>query len=219
MNRGFDNTDNYAQTIAVSLDVLRGQTMQRLAGVHQRLDGKGLSAVFTRSSRGPASNDSLFGGMFFNMVLGGAVSAFMGADFNPMNHDASNDFNLAAAVPAAIDATTILRDEESYKYRTRHLSDYPYGRRNHALEEARKSRHKFNLVSGRQNNALSFDVQAELACMYEMLDMLDKLDRQGVTAMRLDKKQPVYDVLKQATKKILKNAPVRRFSTPMKMAL
>ena len=219
MSWGFDNKDNCDQTTTVSLDVLRGQTMQRLAGVHQRLDDKGLSAAFTRSSRSPASNDGLFGEIFFGMILGGAVSAFIGEGFNPLNNSTTDNFNTAAAVGNAIEVASIVRDDDFHKYSSRHLSDYPQGRRNYALEEARKSKHKFNMVSGGHNNALSFDVQAELACMYEILDMLDKLEHQGTTKMRLGKKQPIYNILKDATKKITKNKPVRRFATPMKMAL
>ncbi|MCK5518239.1 MAG: hypothetical protein KAI61_02395 [Alphaproteobacteria bacterium] len=219
MNWGFDNKENCDQKTTVSLDVLRGQTMQRLAGVHQRLGDKGLSSVFAQSSRSPASNDGLFGEMFFGMVLGGAISAFMGEGFNPINNNTTDDFNSAAAISNAIEVASIVRDDDYDKYSSRHLSDYPQGRRNHALEEARKSKHKFNLVSGGHNNALSFDVQAELACMYEILDMLDNLEHQGATTMRLDKKQPIYNILKDTTKKITKNRPVRRFAVPMKMAL
>ncbi len=223
MNRSFNNASDYDQTMAVSLDVLRGQTMQRLAGVHQRLDSKGVSSVFTRSSKNP-SNDGFFGGMFFSMILSELASASQGTGFHPMSHGdgiIANDFNLAAIAPAAIDAAVILRDENSsyHKYRNRQLSDYPRGRRNHALEEARKSKHRFNLVSGSHNNAFSFDIQAELACMYEILDMLDNLEQQGAVEMRVDKKQPIYNVLKQATKKILKKEPVRRFNSHIKMAL
>lgn len=219
MSWGFDHQDNCDQKTTVSLDVLRGQTMQRLAGIHQRLDSKGLSAAFIRSSRSPASNDGLFGEMFFGMILGGAVSAFMGEGFNPINDSTTDNFNTAAAVGNAIEVASIVRDDDFHKYSSRHLSDYPQGRRNYALEEARKSKHKFNLVSGGHNNALSFDTQAELACMYEILDMLDRIENQGATTMLLDKKQPIYNVLKEATKKTNKNKPVRRFATPMKMAL
>jgi len=219
MNWGFDNKESCDQKTTVSLDVLRGQTMQRLAGVHQRLDSKGINAAFTRSSRSPASNDGLFGEMFFGMVLGGAVSAFMGEGFNPINNNTTGDFNTAAAVANTLEIASIVRDDDYDKYSSRHLSYYPQGRRNYALEEARKSKHKFNLVSGGHNNTLSFDVQAELACMYEILDMLDKLEHQGATTMQLDKKQPIYNILKDTTKKITKKEPIKRFAVPMKMTL
>jgi hypothetical protein len=215
MNWGFNSAANDERTSAVSLDALRGQALKRLSGVQQRLDGQGVSAVFTRSAKADAVGDMGFlSGLILDMIVLGSFSAFLGSHITVHHHAAGSAFNHAAGAVGA-EGISMMCDQEADGYRRRKGGDYPEGRRRCALEAARLSKKKFNLVSGQQTNRFSFDAKAELACLYEILDVLDRLEDEGVRMMRLDSKQPVYDVLKQMSKKMFGKGAVRSYSTPV----
>lgn len=191
----------------VSLDALRGQAMKRLSGIQQRLENKGVGAAFIKSARpDPIGDMGFMGSLVMDMILGGAFSSFLGAGM-------TDAFNCVSAV-AGLEGVAALTDETAHSYRGRKLSDYPEGRRRCALEAARVGK-KFNLVSPKQTSHFSYNAQADLACMFEILDMLDKLESEGVSMIRLDPQEPVYTVLKGATTSLFRKGAVRNYSTPM----
>lgn len=204
---------------SVSLNALRGQTMMRLAGVQQRLESKGIGMEFARSaSRTSPSNDAgLMGGLILSSLVAGAFSSFMGMHIQMGESALGVSFN-HAVVSGALESLSLYRDQQSDGYKGRKLNDYPEGRRNAALLEGKISK-KYNLVSGQHNNRLAFNAEADLACMHEILDLLDKLENTGVKKICLDKNEPAYDALKQAVKAISAKNGVRSFFRPMKMAI
>jgi len=213
MELGFNKVANDERTTAVSLDALRGQALKRLAGVQNSLESKGVGADFTRSAKAdPIGDMGLLGTLVMGMIMGGPISALL------HSHIPTIDAFNYAAFSQCIDGFSFLRDQETEGYRSRKLSAYPEGRRKCALEAARVGK-KFNLVSANQNHRFSFDVKAEMACMYEIIDMLDKLEDEGVKMMRLDQDKPVYDALKQTTRKMFANGALRSHDMPMMMAV
>jgi hypothetical protein len=213
MELGFNKVANDDRGAAVSIDALRGQALKRLAGVQNSMESKGLGGEFSRSAKvDPIGDMGLLGTVVMGMIMGGPISAVLHAHFPVLE-----SFNYAAVSPF-IDGISFLRDQETEGYRSRKLSDYPEGRKKCALEAARTGK-KFNLVSGTQKHRFSFDAKAEMACMYEIIDMLDRLEDEGVKMMRLDQDQPVYEVLKQNSGKMFGNGALRTHDMPMMMAV
>ncbi len=219
MNTESASTTKNEETNNVSLNALRGQALQRLAGVHERLEARGIGAAFLRAAKvDPVGDMGFLGSLIANMLLGGVFADFLGAHV-PMpsgHHGMMSDFNGVAV--AATEGLSLVRDLDSYGLRSRIMYAYPEGRRKCAMKEANVSK-KFNLVSANQNNKFSLDAQAEMACMFEILDILDRLEAQDVRGMRLDGKEPVYDVLKQIVKKARSKDTVKNFATPMLAAV
>ncbi|MCE9507952.1 MAG: hypothetical protein K8R48_06540 [Alphaproteobacteria bacterium] len=201
------------QAATASLDALRGQALSRLSGVQHSLESKGVGAAFIRAAKAdPLGDMGLTGSLIMSMIMGVSTSGLLPAHF-----PVSAIFNYET-ISSALDGISILRDQVAEGYRGRKLDDYPEGRRKCALEAAGRMGKKFNLVSANQNHRLSFDAQADLACMYEIIDMLDRLENEGVRAIRIDQKESVYDSLKQTTRKAATGAVLRSGTEPMLMA-
>jgi hypothetical protein len=213
MESKFNHAGHEYQSAAVSLDALRGQALKRLAGVEHSLESKGVGAAFTRAAKAdPIGDMGLVGSLIMGMIMGMGTSGLLHSSF-----PASAVFNYET-ISSGIDGISILRDQAAEGYRSRKLDAYPEGRRKCALEAAGRMGKKFNLVSANQNNRFSFDVQADLACMYEIIDMLDRLENEGVGAIRVDQKETVYDSLKQTTRKGSMGEVLRSCTEPMLMA-
>ena len=217
MDSIFNNAANDHSARTVSLNALRGAAMKRLGAVQQKLEGQGLSAAFTRSApRADFLDESGFtGGLLMNMMLGGAV---LGVHLHMGQPENLSEAFHHAAVMTCLEGVAMLRDQAADGHGARKLDDYPEGRRKSALDEAHACK-KFNLVSGGHNNRLSFDMQADVACMYEIIDMLDDLERAGVRSIQLDRKQPVYDALRQTTRQMFGGGAIRNFARPVRMAV
>jgi hypothetical protein len=151
----------------------------------------------------------LLGSLILDMMVGGALSSFFGIHAFDALH---------SGLSACMEGVSLLTDQDARNHRTRTSGDYPYGRRVCTLTEASAAK-KFNLVSANQNHSLSCDVQADLACMYEILDMLDKIQAEGVTEMRLDRRESVYSVLKKTSGKMFNNGPLRSYAAPVRVVL
>jgi hypothetical protein len=201
----------------ISLNALRGQALQRLAGVHSRLEGRGVGAAFLRAAKiDPIGDVGFLGSLISNMILGGALGDWLDDYLHLDDYGLMDNFNGVAAV--GLEGMSILRDLDSNGLRSRRMSDYPEGRRVYAMKEANMSR-KFNLVSANQNNRFSFDTWADLACMFEILDMLDRLEAQDVKGINMDEKKPVYEVLKDLGKRKRGKDGIRNFPTKLRMAI
>lgn len=211
MGLDYHKAANNGQSSTVSLDALRGQAMKRLTGVQQTLERKGLSASFIQAAKAdPIGDMGFMSGLIVNMIFGGALMPVIGTV------GLTDAFN---GLSACVEGVSTVTDEKAHGYRARKLNDYPEGRRRCALEAAKTSK-KFNLVSANQNNRFSYDVQADLACMFEILDMLDMLEKEGVSAIRLDEKEAVYNALKLTTKQMFKKKDiVRSFAAPLSKAV
>jgi hypothetical protein len=213
MELEFNRTANEDRTAIVSTDALRGQALKRLAGVQNSLNSKGVGAAFLRSAKeDPIGDMGLLGTLIMGMIVAGPISAMFNSHI-----PVSDAFNFASC-SQCLDGISFLRDQEIEGHRGRRLNDYPEGRRKCSLDAMRASK-KFNLVSANQNNRFSFDMQAEMACMYEIIDMLDRLEDEGVKMIRLDQDKPVYDALKQTSKRMFGSGALRTHDVPMMMAV
>ena len=200
MESSFNHLANDDRGAAVSLKAVRGNALQRLAGVQQSLEGKGVDTASIRAAKAdPVGDMGILGSLIMGVIMGGPLSSLLHSNFSVLAA-----FNHEAAL-SGLDGIAVLRDQAVEGYRSRKLSAYPEGRRRCALEAARVGK-KFNLVSANQNNRFSYDVQADMACMYEIIDMLDRLEDAGVTTICLDQRKPAYEALQQATGQKWKNS-------------
>lgn len=212
MEWGFNQSaHNKGQEFSVSLNTLRGQAMKRIAGIEETLQAKGISRAFIRSA---GKSDALgdMGGLLMGLVAGHMLGAAIG-------HAVSAKTGLSATfnhIPfgAILETAATLRDEKANGYRQRKLDDYPEGRRICALMAASKAKRKFNLVSANENARISSDDEANMACMHEIIDMLDRLEKEGVTTLRLNEKDNVCDTLRRTHKKMFRKDAVRGYAVP-----
>lgn len=203
---------NKGQEFSVSVNALRGQAMKRIAGIEETLQAKGISRAYIRSA---GKTDVLgdMGGLLIGLVAGHMLGAAICHVVSAKTGALSATFN---DIPfgAILEAATTLQDEKASGYRQRKLDDYPEGRRICALIAARKATRKFNLVSANENTRISSDDEANMACMHEIIDMLDRLEKEGVTTLRLNEKDNVYDVLRSTHKKMFRKDAVRGYAVP-----
>lgn len=215
MSYGFQN-NNSEKSATVSVNALRGQALKQLAGVQQRLGAKGVGAAFLRAAKSDPIGDMGFvGSLMASLILWSPITSMLG-HAGIGQHGLLSHFN-HMAVSALIEGAMIVIDDKATDLKARAVEGYPEGRRKEALTEGARAR-KFNLLAANQNSRFGNDVQSELACMFDLIDLLDKLEQQGVKEMRLDKKQPVYKTLQQTHKNRVKNAPVMSFAAPMRIA-
>jgi hypothetical protein len=99
----------------------------------------------------------------------------------------------------SMEGVSLLNETED-RHRCRPRSAfYPLGRRNKAaIKDARKGK-KFNLASAVRNARFSYEVQAELAGMFELTDLLIKLKEQIAEELSLDERRQVHLVLRKSS--------------------
>ena len=208
IENSFGKAANDMRSVTVSIDAMRGQAIKRLTEIQQKLESKGISSAFTRNAKPDAIGDAgILNGVIIGAILGGPIAdLFEGSAI-------SDVFNCVSA-QGVMEGVSMLCDERAEAYRTCKLADYPEGRRKCSLWALHKTKERFNLVSANQNSRLSWDVQAEIACMFEIIDMLDRLQHEGVQSLRVNPDAGVYDVLKENAKKMFTNKPVRTYAAP-----
>jgi hypothetical protein len=172
------------ETDIVSLNALRNQTQQQLAGVRASLEDKGVGQAFLRAAKADPMGDMGFmGSLAFHALLGGPMAAFMADNFS-FDLGLTGHFNEAATM-GVMEGLSALEDTAAQKGSHKKLRSalYPKGRNTKADVKKTKTKAKFNRVAANQNGKFTFDVQAELAYMYELVDMLEKLEQQGITGL------------------------------------
>lgn len=174
---------------ATNLNISRGEIAHRLAAVKHRLGKKGLSAVFIGAVKAdPMGDMGILNSLVMHMMLGGAIADWLDLDLEAMT---GNDH---MSLSGAMEGICSLKDMDARvqpKPAKDPLSAYPFGRRRAApAKEGRMSR-KFNKTAN-QNKRLSSDVGAELACMFEIVDMLDYLEKKSGAAAGFDNNRPAY---------------------------
>lgn len=213
MKWGFNKQAGNNNEATVAISDLRGQVQNRLQDAYKRLDPKN---AFGRASQA-GGEESMIGSLLFSMLT---WTPFMqGLELGMENLLGENIelFDTAAdpMLCAVFDGVALAWDEKANKNRQRKLSDYPEGRRSDPIFESRLSR-PFNLVSANDNVRLSRDTQAEIACMSEMLDMLNDLEADGVSMLRLDANTPLLSVLTEQRNTVRYDTVVTRFHAPIR---
>lgn len=207
MTQGLFRTEayNHNKNITVSIAQLREQTSTGLEKAYQKLNMKGDTARQFNS----CSEDGFLGGFLLGFLFSGALISALGNAFPGLNMDWMQNHSLCTA----FDAVAMLTDEEARKHRFRRVEGYPQGRRQDRIETVN---HKFNLVAANENGNFTYDAQAEVACLSELLNMLDDLARQNVTSMNISKTDSVYKTLKTVGRKMKKDDVMGVFGAPMR---
>jgi hypothetical protein len=154
---------------------------QRLAGTQQSLQRKGVGATFLRVARRDSLGDmGIIGNLLIGHILTGAVVDSIDL------HGLENHLDDPMLVGIA-DAYTNMEDEarnNKDSKRTK-VDGYPEGRRKGAIKNNRKKKAlaAFAAVAGR-GKRFSQEVEAELASMFDLLDMVGAMQQQGVRAKR-----------------------------------
>lgn len=158
--------------------------------------------------REPEFLDSLI----FDFAILGPLSGFFAGNFAIFEA-----FNAFMAVSCA-DAYDIARQESDDPLEGR-LYDYPFGRAQFmigsSVEEAEED---FNLASKKLRLGTGATPKAEKNRMYDVLSMLNKLEKQGVHHVEVSEKSSMLDSLKSLTKDlsgyndVFTAAPAEKFS-------
>lgn len=207
MNKGLDNKKNQ---VTVGINQLRAEAMNRLDSAQKKLN--------PNNEIPDASADSTLGGLILSLLTWTPIMHGMGGlGLEGFDRAASLDDSAAhgGALTAAFEGLSTVFDESANKNRGRKLNDYPEGRRK-AFFSSKPLNNKFNFAAANENFRFSHDAAAEIASMAEILDMLDVLEKEGVSSIGLDTQGSVHAILKQTVKALKKKNAVRVFSAPMR---
>ena len=212
---GFNNN---ARHTTANVEGIRAQVVQTLHGSFHRLEAKGISREFAAASKqgDPLGDMGILGSLLAHIVMWGAIlhgmESFVESRVGPVAlFDAFNHSILAPAFEAA----SMLTDDKAHVNRRRVLNDYPEGRRQPTLFDPALNK-KFNLVAANDEWRFNFDTQAEMACMFEMLDMLGDIERQGIYTLEMNTDRSVYDTLREMQEQVRPASGIRVFQTPVR---
>lgn len=209
-NKQSANQDN--ETI-VATSQLRAQVQNRLQDAYKRLDPKN---AFGRVSQ-VGGEESMVGSLLFSILTWTPFMQGLEIGMEDMLGENVELFDTAAdpTLCAVFDGLAVAWDDKANKNRQRKLNDYPEGRRADTIFE-RPLHRPFNLVAANDNARFARDTQAEIACMSEMLDMLNDMEADGVTMLRLDPAQPLRPVLTEQRNANRFDAVVTRYNAPVR---
>lgn len=210
MALGFNKVANKENQVVASTIDMRAQIVDRLDAAYKRLNPANSFA------NAAGRDEGLMGGLFLNLlalaVLPGALQAvFAGNDTVTGLIGNAADPTLCAA----FEAVAFVADERANSFRNAKSAMYPKGRKQGDMG-AQPPKRKFNLVAANQNYRFQKNASNEIACMAEMLHMLDKMEKDGVTAMHIDMDRPLYDTLKENEKLQKQDSAVKRFAMPVR---
>jgi hypothetical protein len=210
MALGFNSAAHKDREVVASTTEMRAQIVSRLDAAYQRLNPANSFA------RAAGREDTLLGGMLIGVLGWAAFGDMLQVAFS--GNEAAQDILETANDPticAVLDGLSELVDERSTKFRQSKSSMYPKGRRQDGIKGQSVNR-KFNLVAANQNYRFSLDARNEIAYMAEMLEMIDKMEKDGVTGLRVDTARPLYDTLKENMQMKRADGVVKRFSMPVR---
>jgi hypothetical protein len=193
----------------VGITELRVMVLDRLQNAERRAAPASATAAFNRANDN--SQDNMMGSLLLGMLgwapmmeaVGGMSDAFSAAAHSPL-------------LAAAADGFSMVLDEKANKNRRRRgwvavFKDgiYHGGRRQAGVMTAADMKKNFNLVSANENAAFAADADAEIAGMNEILDMLDRLEKEGLIQMKLSTGETVASQLNAIKAPVKNNAPRR----------
>lgn len=210
MALGFNNAAHKNREVVATTTEMRAQIVNRLDAAYQRLNP---ANTFARVA---GREETLLGGLLIGvlgwMAFGSMLQvAFAGNDTMQDLLETANDPKLCAV----LDGLTELADERCNKFRYSKTAMYPNGRRQDAIKSQPVNR-KFNLVAANQNYRFQLDARNEIAYMAEMLEMIDKMEKDGVSELRVDTGRALYDTLKDNARLLRQDKVVTRFSAPVR---
>ena len=191
--------ENKGAQQSVSLVDLRSVIADRMQAAQRRLDPASATAAFADANA--SHHDNMIGSLIFGLVCWTPFMDAFGANLDGAMAVAAKSPVLAAAA----DGLSMVWDEKAYKNRRRSILSaafkdgiYHGGRNQSGNLTADQVKRKFNLSAANENARYAYDAGAEIAGMAEMLDMIDRLEQQGVTLIALDNSQAVSTSLHAA---------------------
>jgi len=166
---------------------VRAITMQKLAGVQERLGSSGISAEFLRAAKNdPVGDTGVMGSVLFHGLLMGPFDAFL-ADMLPYHADLlAGHLHDISAIGEGLSALRETAQEQAQRQRGIRSAFYPLGRRKADKLDKKKSRKgaksRFNRAANQ--NRHTREQQAELGHMFDLMDSLHALEREGATEDR-----------------------------------
>lgn len=166
----------------------RNQALQQLAGIQGHLANRGLGGAFLRAAKAdPLGDMGFMGSLVLHAIIGGPFADFLGEHLphSPWTLEHVNEISMLGSMEAA----SLLSETEARRARTLRSSFYPVGRRKAPIKEA-KAKRGFNKVAANQNKRFSLEVQSGLARMFELIDMIDQLEKQDTGKASHKSRQP-----------------------------
>jgi hypothetical protein len=168
------NSGNHGASEAIHAE--HNQAVQQLAGIQAHLASRGLGAAFLRAAKAdPVGDMGFVGSMILHAIVGGSFADFLQEHLphSPWMTEHLNEVSMLGSMEAA----SLLSETEARRARTLCSAFYPVGRRKAPIKEA-KAKRGFNKVAANQNGRFSSEVQSGLARMFELIDVIDKLEKQ-----------------------------------------
>jgi hypothetical protein len=172
----------------------REHVLQRIAGVHERLERHGVGAAFFRVAKAdPIGDMGFLGSMLMHAIVCGPIDELLAEYHLP---GLTDEFGSALTL-GGMEAASALDDTRDLRHIKRpRTAFYPLGRNKSTVKNA-KTRKKFNAAAsgaGGRGSKFSYEVQAELAGMFDLMDMLANLKAQDRSKhshwVHLDVKKP-----------------------------
>jgi hypothetical protein len=194
------------------------QVVAMVADLRKQVYGHLAKADKTLQENSEGGGDSLLGNMLLSAIFWGACFHFMQAGIEA--HAPNSGLAHALTEPmvsSGIDGLALAF--EGSKEDIRKVDGYPMGRRKADPIFGRPLQRKFNMLSSNDNKAQKARAaKGDIARMWEMLDVLDRLDAQNVTAVRIDADAPLYDTLRDLDIATRKGAATGRVMAPVRRA-
>lgn len=208
MALGFNKAVNKEREVVASTTEMRAQIVSRLDEAYKRLNP---ANAFAKAA---GHEESLMGGLLMGALAWAVLMPALQFAFAG-NEAVSNMLNGAAdpTLCAAFEGAAFMADERCNKFRATKSAMYPKGRKQDVMN-ARPMNRKFNLVAANQNYRFKIDARNEVAYMAEMLEMIDKMEKRGVNELPVDMSRPLYDTLKEISKRERVDGVVTRFAVP-----
>lgn len=148
----------------------RERVLQQITGVQNRLEKKGVGAAFYRAAKpDPVGDMGVMGSLLFHAILSGPLEELIGEHLAIAGHGELD----SALTLGGMEAISLLSETQERPAVSRLKSAfYPLGRNNKKSIAADRKASK--VVS--RNGRFSADVQAELAFLFELTDMLNHLE-------------------------------------------
>ncbi len=124
------NTGNSEAPASTSTGTQREQVMQRLAGVRERLEKKGIGAAFHRVAKSdPIGDMGFLSTLVFHAMLNGPIDELMG-DLMPIGHDGlMGDLSSTLTIGGMESLSALSEAQEDRHTRRPRTAFYPLGRR------------------------------------------------------------------------------------------
>jgi len=178
-------------------DSIRAKAIEQLEAVKRSLKAEAVKAkeMFNQTAEDDEDEEEVKEPEFFDSIvcdfaLMGPLSSFLACNFSIFQ-----GFN--AALLMTLGEVFESSKIEPELAREGKLYDYPLGRAQFIIgNKVEDVDDDFNLVSKRMKLGFGATPKAEKKRMYEILDMVDKIEKQGMKNVEVNEKSSIYDDLK-----------------------